>query len=221
MNTKFSLTHLSRPPLEKRETPAPLLILLHGVGSNEEDLMGLAEYLDPAWHLLSARAPIEMGYHQFGWYHVQIGATGSVSFDKEEARESMRLLLEFIAEAKSAYDIEPTQVYLVGFSQGAILSSAVLLTIPDVVAGAVLMSGRSAKDFVEPLAAPERLTNKPVLILHGLYDEVLPIGQGRLLRDTFAALPVALEYVEYPIGHSVSLASLQKVREWLTEVIRG
>lgn len=219
MNSHFSLTHLSRPPLEKRDTPAPLLILLHGVGSNEQDLMGLAEYLDPTWHLISPRAPIEMGYQQYGWYWVQIGARGRVGFDHAEAQASLELLSAFIEEVKDAYEVEPTQVYLVGFSQGAILSSGILLTTPEVVAGAVLMSGRSAKDFVEPLAEPERLTDKPVLIVHGLYDEVLPISEGRALRDTFAALPVALEYAEYPMGHSVSLASLQKVREWLTAVI--
>ena len=83
------------------------------------------------------------------------------------------------------------------------------------------MSGRSATDFVELPAAPERLTDKPVLIVHGLYDEVLPVPAGRALRDTFAALPVALEYAEYPMGHSVSLASLQKVKAWLTEVNSG
>jgi phospholipase/carboxylesterase len=219
MNSDFSLTHISRPPLEKGEGPTPLLLLLHGVGSNEEDLMGLAPYLDPHWHLISARAPIEMGINQYGWYWVQIGARGRMGYDKEEARASLSLLLTFIEEVKRAYDIEPTHLYLMGFSQGAILSSAVLLTEPEVVAGGVLMSGRSVMDFVELPAAPERLSDKPVLIVHGLYDEVLPISEGRALRDTFAALPVALEYAEYPMGHSVSLESLQKVREWLTAVI--
>jgi phospholipase/carboxylesterase len=221
MNSQFSLTHLSRPPVEKSDSPTTMILLLHGVGSNEEDLMGLAEYLDPTWHLISARAPIEMGYHQYGWYWVQIGAGGRVTYDKEQARASLRVVLTFIEELKNAYDIEPPRFYLMGFSQGAILSSGVLLTEPDAAAGAVLMSGRSATDFVELPAAPERLTDKPVLIVHGLYDEVLPVTEGRALRDTFAALPVALEYAEYPMGHSVSLASLQKVKAWLTEVNSG
>lgn len=221
MNAQFSLTHLSRPPLEKSEKKAPLLLLLHGVGSNEQDLMGLAPYLPPEWHIISARAPIEMGFQQYGWYWVQIGAQGRVRYDKEEARAGLRRLLTFIEEIKNAYDIDPRHFYLVGFSQGAILSSGVLFTEPEVVSGAVLMSGRSAMDFVELPAAPERLTDKPVLMVHGLYDEVLPISEGRALRDTFAALPVAWEYAEYPMGHSVSLESLQKVKEWLTAVMSG
>jgi phospholipase/carboxylesterase len=171
--------------------------------------------------LISARAPIEMGVHQYGWYWVQIGGQGRVRYDRDEARASLRLLLAFIAEVKNAYDIEPDQLYLVGFSQGAILSSAVLFSEPEVVAGAVLMSGRSGLDFVEQPAVPERLTDKPVLMVHGLYDEVLPIQEGRALRDAFAVLPVAPEYAEYPMGHSVSMESLQKVREWLTAVIGG
>ena len=103
----------------------------------------------------------------------------------------------------------------------AILSSAVLLTAPEAVSGAVLMSGRSPARFIEEPAAPERLAGKPVLIVHGLYAPILPVGEGRALRDTFAALPVELEYAEYPMGHTVSLESVERVNQWLDQRVNG
>jgi phospholipase/carboxylesterase len=220
MERSFSLTHLRRPPQNSAQGPAPALLLLHGVGSNEEDLMGLAGYFAPEWDVISARAPIEMGHRQYGWFWVQMGSDGRLVHAQEEAVASLRLLLKFIGELKSAYEVDPSRFYLVGFSQGAILSSAVLLTEPETVSGAVLMSGRSPATFVEQPAAPERLTDKPVLVVHGLYDEILPVQEGRGLQDTFAALPVALEYGEYPMGHTVSMESLQRVTQWLEERLK-
>lgn len=220
MTTDFALTHLSRPPLKKGETPAPVILLLHGVGSNEQDLMGLADYLDPHWHLISARAPIVLGMEQYGWYRLQISANGQFTYDGDQARATLQRLTQFIEEIRATYAQEGAPLFLMGFSQGAIMSSAVLFTRPELVEGAVLMSGRSAEEFIPLPSTPDALTDKPVLIVHGVYDEVLPIVQGRALRDTFATLPVALEYEEFPIGHSVSLESLQRIRHWLTAVLR-
>lgn len=213
----FSLTHLSRPPLEKTDGKAPLLVLLHGVGSNEQDLMGLADYLDPRWHLISARAPIVMGPQSFGWFRVQWDQTGRIRYDKEEARASLELVKQFIQELYDGYAVDPSQTYLVGFSQGAILSSAIMLTAPDTIAGAVLMSGRPPRDLAESVVAPDRLADKPIIQTHGLYDEVISIDEGRALRDTLAALPVALDYSEYPMGHTISLDSLNHVNRWLAD----
>ncbi len=213
----FSLTHLSRPPAEKGNSKAPLLLLLHGVGSNEEDLMGLAEYLDSRWHIISARAPVVMGPQSFGWFQVQWGLDGRIRYDQEEARASLLLVNQFVQELYNGYDVDPAHTYLVGFSQGAILSSAVLLTAPDTVAGAVLMSGRPPRDIMEETVAAARLQDKPIVMTHGLYDEVIPIQEGRALRDTFAAFPVALDYSEYPMGHTISLDSLNHVNRWLAQ----
>ena len=213
----FSLTHLSRPPIEPPKGKAPLLVLLHGVGSNEQDLMGLAEYLDPRWHLISARAPIVMGPQSFGWFQVQWDQTGRLRFDMEEARASVEMVKRFVQELYDSYEVDPSQTYLVGFSQGAILSSAIMLTAPDTVAGAVLMSGRPPRDMAESVVAPEQLRNKPIIQTHGLYDEVISIEEGRALRDTLAVFPVALDYSEYPMGHTISLDSLNHVNRWLAD----
>lgn len=213
---EFSLIHLSRPPEQPSEGKAPCVLLLHGVGANEQDLFGLAPYLDPRFHILSVRAPIEMGPHMYGWYWIQVLPGGQFHYDEEEALASLARIGEFIAEAKAAYNVDPERFYLVGFSQGAIQSCATLLMHPDTISGVVAMSGRWPEPAEARRAPDAQLAGKPLLAIHGLYDPVIPIAYGRKLKEKFAALPVDLTYEEFPIGHSTSLESVQLVSQWLT-----
>jgi phospholipase/carboxylesterase len=215
--TNLSLTHISRPPRQAGDGPAPALLLLHGVGSNEKDLISFASYLDPRLHVLSARAPYAMGPQQFGWYAVQWLANGDFQINEEEARRSLNLLNTFLDEIVDTYNLDPQRLFLGGFSQGAIMSSAMLLTVPEKLAGIVAMSGRWPDPVENERASDERLAGKPVLAVHGLYDPVIPIRFGRTLRDKFSALPVDLTYQEFPMQHTVSMESLQLATRWLTE----
>ena len=130
---------------------------------------------------------------------------------------SRQLLLSFIAEASAAYGADPARIYLMGFSQGAIMSASVVLTRPDLIAGAVLMSGRILPE-IRPLIAPvARLTGLPLLVVHGTEDNVLPIDHGRASRALLESLPVQLDYREYPIGHTISQASRADVAAWLRD----
>src|SRR5262245_15371022 len=138
--TSLPLTHLVRRPA-RAAGASPLLILLHGIGSNEEDLMGLEPYLDERLLIVSARAPLAYGFGGYAWFEIQWRPNG-IAIDRAQAERSRDLLVRFIGEAAAAYGADPARVYLMGFSQGAMMSGWVALTQPDLVAGAVLMSGR-------------------------------------------------------------------------------
>ncbi len=211
----LSLTHLFQQPRQPTDGPPPLLLLLHGLGSNERDLVGLAPYLDPRFQIVSARAPHSLVPDGYAWF--EIGWTANdITINFQQAEQSRVLLLGFIAEVLVAYGGDPAQVYLLGFSQGAIMSASVTLTEPEVIAGAVLMSGRIPEE-IRPLIAPaERLAGKPFLVVHGTADTVLPIRNGRASRALLATLPVALTYQEYAMAHEVSAQSLADVATWLT-----
>lgn len=211
----LSLVHLVREPTRPVGGPAPLLLLLHGVGSNEQDLMGLAPSLDPRFFIVSARAPIKLGPQSFGWYHVQFTGTGHI-IDPEEAEHSRQLLLKFVDELADAYPIDSHRVFLMGFSQGCIMSVAAALTAPQKFAGIVGMSGRLLPDILTKAALAEQLKDLPILIVHGTFDSVLQIDYGRAIRDALQKLPVDLTYREYPMAHHVSEESLTDVTAWLT-----
>jgi phospholipase/carboxylesterase len=194
----------------------PLLVLLHGVGSSEHDLFGLAPYLDPRLVVVSARGPLI--HAQSGgaaWYPVTFTPEG-ITADETIAAESRSKILRFLAEAAEAYGADSRRLYLGGFSQGAIMSLYVALTHPEVISGAVLMSGRLMPMAWEERAEDDRLRGLPILATHGLYDQVLPITSGREIRDKLSVLPIDFTYHEYPMAHEVSGESLAEATNWLS-----
>lgn len=213
----MTLHHISQQPRRTSEGPPPLLLLLHGVRSNEEDLLGLAPMLDARLQIVSLRAPLTFGPGAYGWFPVQFLPDGNFAIDPGIAEQSRRQVVAAVDEAAEAYGADPRRVYLMGFSQGCIMSLAAALTEPEKVAGVVAMSGRLLPQ-VEPLiASPERLNGLPLIVAHGEHDDVIPIRHGREIRDKLQKLPVELTYREYPIGHFVSQESLADISDWLTQ----
>jgi phospholipase/carboxylesterase len=214
----LSLAHLAREPREKTAGRPPLLLLLHGVGSNEADLFGLAPYLDERFLVVSARAPVVLGPGSFGWFRIDFTPEGMVA-DLAQAKRSLEMLPGFIDELAETYGTDARRTYLAGFSQGAMMSLALMLNRPERLAGVAAMSGRLPRQLIE--AAPDRdaLEGMPVHITHGLYDPVLPVENARAARQYLEQLPVELTYREYPMGHEVSMESLRDVTAWLTRAL--
>lgn len=213
---QLGLVHLVRPPLADSNGKAPpLLLLLHGVGSNEQDLFSLAPALDPAFLVLSLRAPFEQRPGRYAWFSTEFRPDG-IKIDPAMAEASRLQLLDFINEATAAYGTDPGQVFMAGFSQGAIMSASVRLTVPGLVAGTVMMSGRILPEIAPIIAPREQLAGQPFLVIHGLNDRVLPVTHGRASRDLLTSLGVDLTYQEYEMGHEISRDSLGEVTSWLT-----
>jgi phospholipase/carboxylesterase len=208
---KLSLHYRFRPAPKTTQGVRPLLILLHGYGSNEDDLLGLAPYLDPRFNIISARAPQTLGQGSYAWFPVEWTVEG-VKANPAHAQAALDPLLTFVREAMTAYDAQPSHSVLLGFSQGATMSAGALLRQPDLVAGAVLMSGIAPAKIATTDSA---LTGKSVLITHGVLDDVVPVRMGRAARDLLQSLGASVEYHEYPMAHQISEACLEDVDRWL------
>jgi phospholipase/carboxylesterase len=193
---------------------APALVLLHGVGSNEADLIGLAEWLDPRLTVVLARGPLTFGPGQYGWFPVQFGPNGPV-IDAELAERSRRLLTDFLAALPAAYGVDADKIVIAGFSQGGIMSAGVALTESDLVAGFGLLSGRILPEIEPLLAAPEQLAGLRAFVSHGVYDNVLPVALGRRSQRLLGEWGVPLEYHEYPAGHEISREMFDDFSRWL------
>jgi phospholipase/carboxylesterase len=215
---KLLLRHLVQEPRIKTKERPSLLLLLHGVGSNEHDLFGLVPYVDPRLLVVSARAPIVMAPGAFGWFNLDFTPQGLIA-DIDQAKQSLELLSRFIDELTENYEVDETGIYLAGFSQGAMMSLASMLSRPEQIDGVVAMSGRFPEQVLQHNLEPKALTGIPVLVTHGIYDNVLPIENGREVRRHLESLPVELTYHEYPMGHEVSAESLRDVSAWLTSTL--
>jgi len=192
---------------------SPLLILLHGYGSNEDDLMGLSAYLDPRFTLLSPRAPQALGMGAYAWFPIAWNAQG-LHVQPDDVLAAVPPAADFVAQAITACGADPERTMLLGFSQGATVSAGILLHRPDLAAGAVLMSGFTPGELARP---DLQLTGKRLLITHGLLDDVVPVEWGRTTRDLFESLGAAVTYREYSMGHQISDVSLEDADRWLSE----
>ena len=218
MKTDLCLKYLEYPPQTSSES-SPTIIFLHGRGANELDLFDLAPQVDPRFRVLCPRAPIAMGENAFGWFQTQYLPEGPVH-DPSEAEKSRLLLIRFIREVQSKYGIKPSHLFLFGFSQGSIMSLGIMLDYPEILGGIAALSGRILPEYL--LKAPSKnLNGFPILLSHGLTDEVLAIDYARAARKVLSELPVQLSYFEYPMGHDVTDMNFGDVKRWLDKGVES
>lgn len=185
-----------------------VLVLLHGLGSNEQDLLSLAPMLGPELNVVAYRAPLAYG-PGYSWFPIEFDEDG-MRLDSDAALTSLDQLINELRSLRP----QTTRLLLSGFSQGAIMTSGVLTQAPELLDGALLMSGRLFPPFFAD-AKPAPNPGLPILAQHGLYDDVLPIQGGRDLASAIAELGYKPTWREYPMAHQVSDESLRDIIDWL------
>lgn len=182
----------------------PPLLLLHGTGGDENDLLPLGQELLPGAALLSPRGKvIEHGMPRF-FRRLAEGV-----FDLEDLKVRTAELAAFIADARKAYNL-PAPV-AVGFSNGANIAASLLLSQPDALSGAVLL--RAMLPF-EPKPLPA-LTGKPVLLLSGSSDQMIPAASTQRLVEVLQTSGADLDYKTLPTGHGLTRNDLFLATQWL------
>jgi phospholipase/carboxylesterase len=194
--------------------PPPLLVLLHGVAADETDLFPLAEHVDPRFTVVSLRAPHPY-YVGFAWFRLEFLRDGSVLLDGDQARASLAALVGWLEAASTRFGTDPARTFLLGFSQGAIMSLALLSTVPERLAGVVALSGRRPHELFARTAPPAAIAAVPLLVVHGLFDDILPVAHGRAIRDAFTGLTQDLTYREFPVGHGIDPDAVPVIGGWL------
>ena len=212
----MSLHHLVREPKVKLDKN-PAIILLHGYGSNEEDLFSFATELPEEYYVISARAPYDMMYGAYAWYAINFDADENKFSDLDQARSSRDLIVEFIDECVSKYAIDAEKVTLIGFSQGAILSSAVALSYPEKVNRVVALSGYLNTEIATEDYLKNNITKVKFFVSHGTVDQVIPVDWARKTKPILENLGIDVVYKEYPIGHGVSPQNFYDFRDWLLQ----
>jgi phospholipase/carboxylesterase len=213
----LSLHHITRPSSLKEN--APLLIMLHGYGSDENDLFSFASELPEELFIISVRAPYPMDPYGNAWYAINFDAAQNKWNDNVQATKSRDLIAKFIEEACNAYAVDSKNVTLLGFSQGTILSYTVALTYPKKVKNIIALSGYISEDLL-----PDNLESKDYSHLnfycsHGSVDQVIPVDWARKTPGFLEALHIKHTYSEFPVGHGVSPQNFYELRTWLNTKI--
>jgi phospholipase/carboxylesterase len=193
----------------------PVLILLHGYGSNEEDLFSFAPELPDDSYVISVRAPYDLQPYGHAWYAIHFDADENKFSDNEQAKESVTLIAGFIDEIVKQYPIDTKNVTLIGFSQGAILSYATALTYPEKIAKVVALSGYFNQDILPEVIDTKAISHLKFFVSHGTVDQVIPVDWARKAKPALENLGLEVEYQEYPIGHGVSPKNFFDFKNWL------
>jgi phospholipase/carboxylesterase len=203
MSNKLSFIHRFEPGTQPGATP---ILLLHGTGGDESDLLPLGTSIAPGAALLSPRGKILEGGMPRFFRRLAEGV-----FDEDDVRRRASDLADFIEEARQHYGI--TAPIALGYSNGANIAAALLLLRPPVLAGAILLRA------MVPLRAPPKadLVRKSVLILSGQFDPIIPSTNSASLAAMLANAGARVQQRTLPVGHGLSQADVNLAREWIHE----
>ncbi|AJO77855.1 alpha/beta hydrolase [Pseudomonas sp. MRSN 12121] len=212
LHDDLPLRYLEQAPADSRDRP--LVIFLHGYGSNEEDLFGLKDALPANYIYLSVRAPQTLEEGSYQWFHKQ--GEGAYDGVTAELADSAQLIGEFVRQALAKYHTRADRVFLVGFSQGAIMSYEVGLRHPRAVRGIAALSGKILPVLRSQLKSGKGLEPLAMFIAHGTADRRLPYSDGSEADSLLRGLGLNPQFHAYPgLGHGISDAEVEDLKNWL------
>ncbi len=219
MNSNQSSLHYEiRFPKTHQENP-PLLLMLHGYGSNEMDLFSFADELPDEFLIISARAPISLGYSGFAWYSINFDEKNDKFSNITEAKEAREIIASFLDIIIEKYKVNKEKIFLLGFSQGTILSYALALKYPEKVRYVVALSGYINEELAPDSFQIKNYKKLDFFISHGNVDQVLPIEWARKAPEILNILGIKNVYKEYNVGHGVHHQNFYDLKKWIIDRI--
>ena len=217
MNKNLSLSYITKPSTLSKN--APLLIMLHGYGSDENDLFSFASELPEELFIISAKAPYPLQPFGNAWYAIHFDAPQGKWSDNEQALESRDLIAKFIDEVCENYPVDASNVTLLGFSQGTILSFATALTYPSKIKNVVALSGYINHDIIPKELNKKDLEHLNIYNSHGSVDQVIPVDWARRTPSFLNSLHIKHQYSEFPVGHGVAPQNFYELKDWFLQRI--
>ena len=215
---KLSLEYLIRKPKSSIKNP-PVLIMLHGYGSNEQDLFSFANELPDDLLIISVRAPLNMAYGGYAWYTIHFDNTDGKFSDTDEALKSKAVISTFIDEVLVNFEVNPKKVFLLGFSQGTILSFSVALSYPEKVQYVIGLSGYINSELLPKDLNAANFKNLEIYCSHGSVDQVIPVEWARKTKPFLDNLGINNIYEEYQVGHGVAPQNFYSLKQWIEKRI--
>ncbi|MDC8003970.1 alpha/beta fold hydrolase [Aureisphaera galaxeae] len=213
MKKTLSLEHNYRPSSLAENAPA--IVMLHGYGSDENDLFSFASELPEAYAIISLKAPIPMQPFGNAWYQIYFDANDGKFSDDEQARESRELIAKVIDEIGEQYPVDVNNLTLLGFSQGTILSFSVALSYPQKVKNVIGLSGYINEGILKEGYKDNDFSHLNVYSSHGSVDMVIPVDWARNTQPFLKTLGIDCHYSEFPVGHGVAPQNFYEFKEWL------
>jgi phospholipase/carboxylesterase len=192
----------------------PLVLMLHGYGSNPYDLLSLAQNLTPNYHYVSVQAPNEISKNSYSWFDITY-KDGTVDWlDIEGAIKSIDQLHTFIESYKKEKDIETGDCYVFGFSQGASMALEMAIKYPGSIAGVIALSGRLVWNRTEGEKVSDKVCKVDIFQAHGAHDPVIPIEDAQKVQAFLSSCP-GYTFKSYPLAHQINLDLVRDINGFL------
>lgn len=199
----MNLDYIVREP-EIITSKTPILFMLHGYGSNEQDLFSFRENLPTDWILVSFRAPKPTQFEGFSWFDIDFNNPEQF-LDIEQAKEVSGFVLENILAIINKYGLTESQTHLCGFSQGGILCYNLALTYPELFNKVACMSSfPEEKLLIDIEKSKKKRENLRFFVSHGTDDAIIPMDWGRKGAELLYDLSCYFTFREYMSGHGVN-----------------
>lgn len=213
---QLSLEHNYKAPTVQTEK-APAIILLHGYGSNEDDLFSFAPELPETHHIIALKAPLPIQPYGNAWYNIHFDANDGKFNDVPQAIASRDLIVACIDEIIEKYNVDANNITLIGFSQGTILSFAIALSYPEKVKNLVGLSGYISEDMLKEGYENNDFSKLNVYSSHGSVDQVIPVAWAQKTKPFLKNLGIDCKYSEFPVGHGVAPQNFYEFKEWFAD----
>ncbi len=199
----MELQHLVREP--QNITPeTPILFMLHGYGSNEEDLFSFVPTLPEDWIVVSLRAPKNSNYGGFAWFDIDFNSAENF-IDETEGNDAVKTVMENIMAISNRYGLTNNPTHLCGFSQGGMIVYSLALQYPDLFSKIVCLSSYPEEKLLKNIVRDKKkYENLRFFISHGTDDAVIPLEWGRKAADLLYDLSAYFSFREYMSGHGVN-----------------
>ncbi len=204
-------------PATTTGTESKMIILLHGLGSDEQDLFSLTHFIPTNFTVVSARAPHSHNGSGYAWYAVDF-SSGKPVGNTEQTEKSRQELLVFIQQMSDKYSIKKGNIILAGFSQGAIMSYSVAFSSPETVNKIACFGGRILEQTKSALESSTDPGSINCFIAHGTQDQMISVNDARDAKTVLTAHKVNLSYHEYNVGHTIDREMLADFIKWLDTI---
>lgn len=198
----MELSYLVREP-ENITSKTPVLFLLHGYGSNEEDLFSFVPTLPKDWLIVSFRAPLNTPYEGYSWYDIDF-ENQERFVDVEQANNALDEILKHMRDITNRYGLTDNETHLCGFSQGGILSYALALKNPELFSKVACLSSYPEQKLLSDVVKGKKLQNLRFFVSHGTDDAVIPLEWGQKGAELLYDLGCYFTFREYMSGHGVN-----------------
>ena len=202
---------IRKSAIENQKNPS--IILLHGYGSDENDLFSFAEYLPKKYTIISLRAPFETPMGGYCWFSINFNNSNEKWSDHKQAYQSILNLESQIDFFIQKYNLEPDQIDLLGFSQGAVLSWTLLLDFSIKINRAVCLSG-----YIDKSLLKEDIYSYRDIIAyssHGTNDPVIPFDWAKTSIESLKENNPNVVFNSFQAAHNVSQENFQSILNWL------